>query len=184
MMNDQNNQLRRLVLLWLLALGLVWAACSDDDEGPIAPPPDGDLVDLSAFAGCWHIHSDTTVFGSPGPCRTSLDSIAGILTVAGSESLFAAIDTVTHLGFVAPYYGNGDFTGTNVSGREGDIVAEYRRCRACHKSRASTAPDPGDTASGFLHRPDRIRRRYAVHRRRGCSAFVTFEAGAAGERTP
>lgn len=127
MMNDQNNQLRRLVLLWLLALGLVWAACGDDGgEGPIAPP-DSDVVDLSTFEGCWHVWSDTTVFGTPGsPCRTAIDSVADILKVAGAESLFAAIDTVTHLGFVAPYYGRGDFTGTNVSDRQGSVLAEYR----------------------------------------------------------
>jgi hypothetical protein len=83
-------------------------------------------VDLTAFTGCWHIRSGSTVFGPPGPCRTSLDSVVDILTIAGGESLFAAIDTVTHLGFVVPYYGKGDYTGTAVSGGLGAVLAEYR----------------------------------------------------------
>jgi len=123
-----DRRMRYLILAWFLALALVWAACGDDDDdGPIQPPPPDDgEVDLTAFEGCWHIRSGSTVFGPPGPCRTSLDSVVDILTVAGAESLFAVIDTVTHLGFVEPYHGAGDYTGTTVSDRLGAILAEYR----------------------------------------------------------
>ena len=124
--NPANRRMRSLILAWLLALGLVWAACGDDDGTVEPPPPNGNEVDLAVFEGCWHIRSGSSVFGPPGPCRTSLDSVVDLMTIAGGESLFAAIDTVTHLGFVEPYYGRGDYTGTTVSGRLGAVLAEYR----------------------------------------------------------
>lgn len=179
-----DHRMRYLILAWLLALGLVWAACGDDDGPTGPPPPAGNEVDLTTFEGCWHIRSGSTVFGPPGPCRTSLDSVVDILTIAGTESLFAAIDTVTHLGFIEPYYGRGDFTGTTVSGRLGAILAEYRdvagACTLVTRFDGDLTAD-GDTAFSASYI---VRIAFAGDTlctdNGGCTGFVTFT----GRRRP
>ena len=116
---------RRLFCVWVLAMVLTWAAC--DDDGDSMRPPDGNgapAIDLSEFLGCWHVTGAGLAFGQ-GPCRAALDSIIGLLTVRAGDSLFASIDTVTDLVFVTPYRGTGDFTGSNIVGRNGSVSAVY-----------------------------------------------------------
>ncbi len=140
--------MRRLSLIWVLALGLLWAACGDDSDNPILPPGDGNTVDLSTFTGCWHVRSLSSVYGS-GPCRTALDSVVDILTVAGIDSVFAVVDTVNDLLLVPPYYGYGDFTGTSIAGRRGAISAEYHHAAGACSLITRFAGDisaSGDTA--------------------------------------
>jgi hypothetical protein len=112
------------ILFPVLALVIAFAAC--DDPTMMEPPPNngGPHVDLSSFTGCWHVTSGTTAFGS-GDCRAALDSVLRILKIEGVDSVFAAIDTVTHLSLVPPYYGTGDFSGTDIGGRLGSVQAVY-----------------------------------------------------------
>jgi hypothetical protein len=122
--------MRRLVLCWALVLAALWVACDDDDgdNGLIVPNGNGTTVDLSTFEGCWHVRSGITMLGQEGtPCRAALDSITDLfLEVAAFESVFVRIDTVTDLVFVDPYRGAGDFSGTDIPGRNGTVNAVYR----------------------------------------------------------
>ncbi len=112
---------RLLCLVWLLAVALLGLACGDDDDGTVAPPDgDVDVVDLAAFEGCWHLRSQTDVLAPEGtPCRRAIDSVVAFFEINGSDSVFATIDTVTHLSFVPPYRGTGNYAGTNIPGRKG-----------------------------------------------------------------
>jgi hypothetical protein len=109
------------------SVGLLACDDEDDDGDPNDPPNGGDVVDLTAFEGCWHLQSFTDVFGPPGtPCRRALDSVAALFEIDGRDSIFAVIDTVTDLSFVPPYRGTGDYAGTNIPGRKGEVLAEFR----------------------------------------------------------
>jgi hypothetical protein len=122
---------RLLCLTWLLAvafLGLASCGDDDDDENGNGPPNgDEDVVDLTAFEGCWHLSSGFTNLAPEGtPCRRAIDSVLDFFDVEASDSVFATIDTVTHLSFVPPYRGTGDYAGTNIPGRKGEVNAEFR----------------------------------------------------------
>jgi len=119
--------MRRLLLpTWVLILVALVAACSDDDNPTDPNPQPTDPIDLTAFEGCWHVRSGTTVFGSNTACGRAIDSIAALFEVAGGESLFAPIDTVTDLSFVEPFVGHGDYTGTVIPDRNGTVEAVFR----------------------------------------------------------
>ncbi len=99
-------------------------ACQD--ENSVAPPDDQGgppPIDLSAFTGCWHVTSTADgIRTGPQGCRAALDSVMALLTIVAGDSVFARIDTVTHLTFVEPYRGTGDFAGTDVRGLKGGTV--------------------------------------------------------------
>jgi hypothetical protein len=116
---------RLLLPVWVLALLILALAC-DDGDSP-TDPPDGsdDQVNLAFFQGCWHIRSNADVFGE-GPCRRALDSVVALFEVAGVESLFATVDTVTDLSFVPPYVGTGDYAGTVIPDRQGTVHAVFK----------------------------------------------------------
>jgi hypothetical protein len=136
------------LLSLLLVLAIAFAACEDDESVMDPPPPNGSNLDLSAFTGCWHVTSGITAFGT-GECRTALDSILAILDVNSEDSVFAFIDTVTHLTLVPPYYGTGDFTGTVITTGErlGDVQAVYHH-EAGNCSLTTTISGPIDSGEG------------------------------------
>jgi hypothetical protein len=115
---------RLLVPVWILVLFALALACGDDSPTETPDPPENE-VDLTYFEGCWHIRSNADVFGD-GACRRALDSVVALFEVAGIDSLFAAVDTVTDLAFVPPYAGTGDYSGTDIPDRQGTVHAVYK----------------------------------------------------------
>jgi hypothetical protein len=171
--------MRRFVLP-VLAIAIAIAACESDDS-VMDPPVDnggGPEVDMTSFTGCWHVTSGTTAFGS-GRCRATLDSILRILEVEAGDSLFAAIDTVTHFSLVPPYYGAGDFSGTHVARDGGSITATYHHlagdCSLTTLIAGSVSPDPdGDEFSASYTVEIRFSGGDACSELGSCGGYVTF----------
>lgn len=119
--------MRRSSLVLCLVIALAWVACQDDS--PIMPPDDNGgppPVDLTSFNGCWHVTGTPFQRFGPSVCRPTLDSVLDLLTVTAGDSLFATIDdSASHLTFVAPYRGTGNFTGTTVEGDLGNVTVTY-----------------------------------------------------------
>jgi hypothetical protein len=106
---------------------VLMVACGDDDSPTDPDPIPVDPIDLTAFEGCWHVRSIADVIGNSNTaCGRAIDSVAALFEVAGAESLFAPIDTVTDLSFVAPFVGHGDYTGTVIPDRNGTVEAVFR----------------------------------------------------------
>jgi hypothetical protein len=176
--------MRRLLLpSWVLFLVVVlMVACSDDDSPTDTPMP-VEPIDLTAFQGCWHVRSIATVVGNSNTaCGRAIDSVAALFEVAGAESLFAPIDTVTDLSFVQPYVGHGDYTGTVIPDRNGTVEATFRHpiATGCTLVTRMTGSITAQSDTGFFAP-------YSVHVQfDGCdtchtqSAYVTFQ----GTRRP
>ena len=144
---------RLLCLTWLLVVAFLGlASCGDDDDDENGNgPPDGDenVVDLTAFEGCWHLRSGITDFPTGNPCQRAIDSVTALFEIESADSVFATIDTVTHLSFLPPYRGTGDYAGTNIPGRKGEVIAEFRHASGNGCSLVTTLDGPiyavGDT---------------------------------------
>lgn len=126
-MGPEGKHMRRISLVSCLVIALAWVACQDDS--PIMPPDDNGgppPIDLTSFNGCWHVTGTPFQRFGPEVCRAALDSVLELLTVSADDSLFATIDdTASHLTFVAPYRGTGDFAGTTIEGDNGQVIATY-----------------------------------------------------------
>jgi hypothetical protein len=169
---------RLLIPTWIVAMAVLGLACGDDNS-PTETPLPTEPIDLTFFSGCWHVHSNTQVFGNPGtPCRRALDSVAAIFEVAGAESLFTAIDTVTDLSFVEPYIGTGDYTGTEIPDRSGSVHAVFHHVAgACSLTTTLGGPiyafgDTGFSASYILN--IEYTGSDSCSDLGDCTAFVTF----------
>jgi hypothetical protein len=173
---------RLLCLVWLLAVALLGLACGDDDDNGTVEPPDGDegVVNLTAFTGCWHLSTQTDILEPEGtPCHRAIDSVVALFEINGSDSVFATVDTVTDLSFVPPYRGTGNYAGTNIPGRKGQVSAAFRHAsgNGCSLVTSLDGPIYAEADTGFTVFYT-LRLEFigdAPCDSSGCAAFVTFE---------